>query len=691
MPAFLSQRLEKQGDNERRAFLAPTLSYVLGLLLIACATIASHVLLSNSLRGMDADAATINASGFQRTLAVKTLQLAGDLIVTKDPSDIAVMRGQLRASLLEMRGTHQGLVAALPDPAAANDAERALRAAYLDGDPSLDRKVRDYFAAIEGILAANPGAYGPSNSHYLALRAAHRAGLVNGLDRVVKAHEQTARDKVEVFERLEETLLLATLLLLFLEAAFIFRPLIQKLVTSNRHLAAHNRLMTELAVSDTLTKLPNRTGFGQRLGHLVDAQSGADRCAAVMMLDLDRFKAINDKHGHSAGDRVLVEVGNRISQQLRDVDTVARLGGDEFAVIVRKLESPADAALIAERIIEAVCQPIALREGEVSVGTSIGITIFPDTMGAPEELLKFADLALAEAKRSGKGCHRFYDPTMQDDVARKNAMADSLAQAFRNDELKVYLQPIVSLDTGAVEFAESLIRWDDGSPGPVAAGEFIEVIEEFHMAPRLERAVFGQLFGMMREWQRDGIAFPIVTLNLSGANLKQTDFCERIVAALDDYGLTPDMIALEVLESALIDRGSDVVSENVRRLSREGFRILLDDFGTGYASLTHLMKLPVHGIKIDKSFVQNAEREGPGEKIASAILGLAKGLNLDTIGEGVETETQLAYLMRNGCLYAQGFLFHAPVPLRTFDIYLRGEAFKTNPIAGLDSYRRTAT
>lgn len=346
--------------------------------------------------------------------------------------------------------------------------------------------------------------------------------------------------------------------------------------------------------------------------------------------------------------------------------------------------------MIAEAIIRSVSQPIMLREGEVSVGTSIGIAAMNYTLGKPKELMVYADFALAEVKKGGKGCHRFFNPAMRDLVARKQAMAKRLDQAFTNDQMKVYLQPILSLETGAVEFAESLIRWDDGSPIPIAAGEFIDVIEEFQMALRLERVLFNQVFGIMREWQRDGIAFPVVTLNVSGTNLKQADFCERIMIALDEHGLLPSMIGLEVVESTLIDRGSEIVVENVLRLNELGFRIMLDDFGTGYASLTHLMKLPVDSIKIDKSFVQSAVLDGPGEKIASAILALAKELGIHVVGEGVETEHQLAYLMRKGCHYGQGYFFNAPVSLKTFDIYLRGGVFEAKRTTGPHEFRTTA-
>lgn len=666
---------------------APTILYVIALLLIACAVISSHLLLSRSLAGSDADSAIINRSGWQRTHAERTVRLAGELINERDAAIARRLKIRLGASLDAMRRSHEWLRAKIRELEAQAPPEKDLRSAYFGGVRSLDATLREYFANTQAVLSAEPAAYSASFAPYREMVDAHRTGLVSDLDAVVHIHERMARERIERFRSLETLLLFVTLGLLLAEALFIFRPLIQRLVKANRELTSRNRLMSEMAVSDTLTRLPNRSGFGERLKHLIDAQAGADRCAAVMMLDLDRFKNVNDKYGHPAGDRVLIEVGNRIAALLRECDTVARLGGDEFAVILRKLDRPGQASATAERIIDAVGRPIMLREGEVSVGTSIGITIFQGTEGSSQELLTCADLALAEAKRGGKGCYRFYDPAMQERVSRKHAMAEKLERAFDEGQIRVYLQPILSLETGAVAFAESLVRWDDGTPGPLAAGDFIDVIDEFQLAARLEKAVFGQVFAMMRRWADDGIDHPAVTLNLSAADLRSSTFCDRIMAAVEEYRLRPDMLALEILETALFERGAETVENNIHRLSDLGFRIMLDNFGVGHASLTHLMRLPVDDIKIDRSLIGQSDDRGSEETVARAVLGLADGLGIHAIAEGVEHTHQLSWLMGMKCDYGQGYFFHAPIPLETFDLYLRGGVFASSEREGLARYR----
>lgn len=658
--------------------LAPTLYYIVALLLIACATVTSHIILENALRGMDADASVINSSGRQRMLSEKTLRLSGELMVMQEPAEVTRIKGELRDALRQMRSSHERLVSTVKASSGNGIGRADLRAAYFDGDPSLDHRLGAYFASLNRIVAERPANFTPRNQDYLAIHAAHRAGLLSDLDGIVKIYERRAREKVDEFEDLETWLMMAILGLLIIEALFIFRPLIRRLVASNAMLSAQNQLMAELAVSDTLTKLPNRAGFGERLDHLIDAQSGADLCASVMMLDLDRFKNVNDKYGHPAGDRVLVEIGKRISQQLRGADTVARLGGDEFAIILRKLVSPADAAFIAERIIEAVCKPIALREGEVSVGASIGITIFPDAQGTSEQLLKFADLALGQAKRNGKGCHCFYDPSMQDELSRKSTIVDGLKDAFDQGHIKMFLQPILSLETGRVEFAESLVRWDNGLQDPIAAADFIDLIDEFQMAPRLEAVLFDQVFSQLARWHQDGIDFPAITLNLSGVNLRQADLCERIAEAVSRHGLSADMVVIEILETALVDRGSEMAVKNILKLHELGFRLMLDDFGMGFASLSHLTRFPVHCIKIDKSFIHGVETGGAEQQIVDALLAMAHGLDIRVVGEGIETQFQLKYLQEKGCDLGQGYFFHHPIPMEEFDRLLRGGAFVMN-------------
>ncbi|MEM6586718.1 MAG: diguanylate cyclase, partial [Pseudomonadota bacterium] len=319
----------------RRLLQKPTTHYVLGLLLIACASIASHALLVGSLADLDDDSTVINMSGRQRMLSEQTIRLSGELMMAKSEADIAELRGRLVRSATLMRASHGELLSRMERLSPASGERGALRSAYFGTNAPLDDQLERYFSAIDEVLATDSNAYSPTLPAYRSLAREHRDGLLARLNDVVKLHELQSQERLRRSEQLHVYLTSGALLLLVLEACFIFSPLIRRLTKARDDLVAQNTEMARMAVSDTLTRLPNRSGFGQRLDTLIDAQSGKDRCAAVMMMDLDRFKNVNDTLGHPAGDQVLIEVGSRIQDHLKDVDTVARLGGDEFAIILR--------------------------------------------------------------------------------------------------------------------------------------------------------------------------------------------------------------------------------------------------------------------------------------------------------------------------------------------------------------------
>ncbi|MEM7779855.1 MAG: EAL domain-containing protein [Pseudomonadota bacterium] len=656
----------------------PTTHYVFALLLIACASVSSHWLLVGSLANLEEDSTVINTSGRQRMLSEQTIRLAGELMVADSAREVASLRQKLTTSRDLMRDSHKDLLARLDGMPAVNAESEPIRNAYFGGRTSLDDRLRGYFSSIDDILAAEDDAYSVNMPAYRAMVTAHRDGLLGRLDGVVKLYELQSQERLRQSEQLHVYLVMGALLLLLVEALFIFRPLVNRLTKARDDLIEQNAQMARMAVSDTLTQLPNRSGFGQRLDTLIDAQSGKDRCVAIMMMDLDRFKNVNDTLGHNAGDRVLVEVGQRIRGQLSTKDTVARLGGDEFAIILRNLSGPQDASGVAKKIISSVSRPVDIDGVEASVGASVGITIFPDTTGTASELMKCADLALYQAKNNGRGQYCFYDPVMQEVVVRKGHIADELRRACIEDHLEVFLQPIFSFETGRVEYAESLIRWRHETRGLIPAGEFIDIIDEFQMAAHLEAVVYRQVFGRLAAWREEGLDCPTITLNVSGVNLRQPDFCDRLLQSARSYSVTPSKIALEILETVFVDRGSETVISNISKLNKLGFTILLDDFGTGYASLSHLMDIPVDGIKIDKSFVQDVGQGGASEQIASSVLSLAQNLDLMTVGEGIESPDQLAYLQDKGCDYGQGYHFSKPIPMDEFEELLRMGAFGIN-------------
>jgi len=654
----------------------PTLHYLLALSLIAFAVLASHYVLTSSLEELDEDAELINTSGRQRMLSEQTVRLAGELMASQDAALQSFTYDQLGRSFELMQSSHQRLAEQVRKSDGNTEFEHRLKETFFSGEAPLDTRLAEYFAATDQILSTDPALYNPNLDAYRRMVRAHNQGLLTDLNNVVAIYEDRSQARLRASEALHTNLLVGTLILLLIEALFIFHPLIRRLTHANGALAARNSEMSRMIVSDMLTGLPNRKGFAERLEQLACEQRTPGRYSAVMMLDLDKFKNINDMYGHPVGDRILLEVGRRVRNRLRENDTVARLGGDEFALIVRDLNAVSDIEKVANTVIETVGLPFDLGSLELSIGVSIGIAVSDGKPVAPDELVTQADLALNEAKRNGRGQYCVYAPSMQQEMNRKSGIAEDLRRACGNDSLLVFLQPIVSFASGQVEYAESLLRWHHPKRGLLPAAEFIDVVDEFQMAQEIEAIVYKQVFSTISAWQAQDKTIPIVTLNVSAVNLRQTDFCERLMYAIKGYGLQPNTFAIEILESVLVGRGSDTVIANIRNLSRLGFQIMLDDFGTGYASLSHLMELPVDAIKIDKKFVQESLGPGAPEQIVTAILALADQLGITSIGEGIETLDQMDAIRAKGCDFGQGYLFSHPVSMDVFDERLQSGDFE---------------
>ncbi|HXX90318.1 MAG TPA: EAL domain-containing protein [Acidimicrobiales bacterium] len=437
-------------------------------------------------------------------------------------------------------------------------------------------------------------------------------------------------------------------------------------VWSFSDITERKRLEAELshqAFHDALTGLANKALFQDRLGHAVARLGRTGRGVGVLFLDLDNFKTVNDSLGHAAGDRLLQAVGERLVGCLRDADTAARLGGDEFAVLVEDIDGVEDAEALAERVVEAFRHPVALGGTELSATASIGIAF--DGPGADaDQLLRSADLAMYRAKEVGKDrCERFQAEMHATALARLEAEGD-LHRAIAEDEIVVHYQPIVDLVRDAVVGFEALARWRHPRRGLVAPGAFVPLAEEIGLIDRIDRNVLAQACRQLRAWQdRHPRARPLmVSANLSARSLVRPDLVDDVRQALEDADLDAEHLVLEITESAMT-RDLDAAVRNLRALKAGGVRIALDDFGTGYAPLTHLGRLPIDIVKIDRSFVvDDAARRGEPHAgdLAAAIVQLACTLGHTPIAEGVEYASQARRLVGLGCRLAQGYHLGRP-------------------------------
>ncbi|HEV2924177.1 MAG TPA: EAL domain-containing protein [Solirubrobacteraceae bacterium] len=417
--------------------------------------------------------------------------------------------------------------------------------------------------------------------------------------------------------------------------------------------------MRHHALHDPLTGLPNRVLFLDRLGHAL--KRTADH-VAVVLLDIDNFKLVNDSLGHGSGDELLMKIAPRLMSALRPGDTIARLGGDEFVVLLEDISHPRDAAQIAERIVAALEVPFSLATGEHFAKASLGIAIAEGEDTVPASLIRDADSAMYEAKANGRARFEVFDRAMRTRTVKRLSVENDLRRALERDELRVAYQPIVSLRDLSVVSVEALLRWEHPVRGLVSPAEFIAVAEESGLIEPIGRWALNTACAQASLWHHARPdSRPVgICVNLSARQLTQQDLEATVVSALELTGIEPSSLCMEVTESVLLEKSASL-SETIARVARLGVRFVLDDFGTGYSSLAYLTRLPIDGLKVDRSFVEALGRDQRSTAITTAIVRMAHALSVEVIAEGVETEAQLLALRDLGCELAQGFHLHPPL------------------------------
>ena len=411
-----------------------------------------------------------------------------------------------------------------------------------------------------------------------------------------------------------------------------------------------------MARHDALTDLPNRIFFYEKMEQLLISARQAEPLA-VLSLDLDVFKNVNDTLGHPVGDMLLREVASRIRSSVRENDVAARLGGDEFAVLQPGVGQPEEATGLATRLIEIVGAPYVLDGNLVIVGISVGIALAPADGTRPSQLMKGSDLALYRAKADGGGTYRFFEPQMDARMQARRTLELDLRKALTNSEFELYYQPIIKLKTGSVEGFEALIRWHHPQRGLVLPGEFIPLAEEIGLIVPLGEWILRQACSDAAHWPSD----VTVAVNLSPAQFKSRNLVQAVTSALKKSGLLASRLALEITEFVLL-QNSETVLATLRQLHDTGLKIAMDDFGTGYSSLSYLRSFPFDKIKIDQSFVRDLSTKKDSREIVRAVVALGSSLGIETTAEGVETIDQLEQLRKEGCTSVQGYLFSQPRP-----------------------------
>ena len=430
-------------------------------------------------------------------------------------------------------------------------------------------------------------------------------------------------------------------------------------------------VMRHQSLHDALTGLPNRALLFDRIEHAFGRAERFGSAVAVLLLDLDGFKTVNDSLGHQAGDDLLIEVGSRLQDVVRTSDTVARLGGDEF-VVLAEVESDAEAFELADRIATVWEAPFAAASGEVFCSASVGIAVGRKAQ-APTKMLREADAAMYRAKERGRGRSEIFDEDMRRDAFERLRTESDLRRALERDEFSVLYQPIFDTETLRPIAVEALVRWQHPTRGIVGPVEFIPLAEETGLIAPLGRWVLERAVSEVAEWSRRFPEVPLrVAVNVSGQQLARPEFLHEVLAALETSDLPPERLGLEITESILINESGNPRS-TLESLRTTGVKVLIDDFGTGYSSLARLKRFPLDVIKIDRSFVDGVGAEDEDTAIVAAIVDIARSLGLQVIAEGVEGEVQLEHLRELGCHAAQGYLFSGPMHAEAFAAFLAGE------------------
>jgi len=417
--------------------------------------------------------------------------------------------------------------------------------------------------------------------------------------------------------------------------------------------------LVRLAQFDQLTGLPNRTLLRERVNHALARAMRSGSGVATLILDMDRFKEINDMLGHEVGDKLLIETGKRIRANVRDQDTVARLGGDEFAVVLEGVSEAKEVLPVIERIVNSLREVTAIDGHAVNTSISTGIAMYPENGNDLSELLRAADLAMYQAKSSGRACYQFFADAMQEEAQSRRALEWALRRAVEANEFQLVYQPQICLRTGGVIGVEALIRWMHPTRGLLTPYHFIGALEEFGLINEVGQWVLQTACEQLREWHAVDLKPMRISVNVSAQQFEDPLLMDKVRSALAETKVSPEFLELELTESCLMSDPAQA-GALLREIRDVGVRIAIDDFGTGYSSLTYLNEFPLNALKIDKSFVQSVESNDRGGPISKMIIGLGQNLGLEVIAEGVETEGQLQYMQEHGCDIAQGYLYARP-------------------------------
>jgi diguanylate cyclase (GGDEF)-like protein len=644
-------------------------AYWVALLIIAGMALASFILLQQVIAAQRRDGALLDMVSTQKALSQRIVFLAGAAeIATRDKKPALV--DQLKQATGEFEKNYDLFVEATgADPTSP----ARLDPSSIEGVLYAKPYHLDYFSvglaatgwrlasALQAELDKSYAAFG-AGGEYAELDPSLANATLSGYGELGRRISAAADQRSQKLVDLHRTLFFATLGVIVLVALFIFRPMANVIQRKTHELIDARNSMAFIAVHDGLTGLYNRSFLTDHFTALLTGAHRRRERMAVIQLDLDRFKQINDTLGHAAGDYVLVTTAQRKRESCRASDLCVRLGGDEFVMVLNGAGATDDIEMVVRRILTHLNRPIVFQGVTVQPAASAGVAVYPIDADNAKDLLVHADLALYSAKKLGGGAFSFFSEELRRELDHRKQIEQDIRTAIAEQVFQVYFQPQVSLTDGAIGGVEALVRWNHPTRGMVSPGEFIPIAEKCGLMAEVGRIVIAKAIAEAAEWHRAGIPFGRLAVNVSGTELREADFDAFLFDTLERAGLPPQKLSLEIVESVILDDEKTGIAAKLRAIRAAGVHLELDDFGTGYASLSHVNPNEIDRLKIDRRFVQNIHRNGDNSKIVRAITELARGLGISIVAEGAETEAELDSLMTIGCDQVQGYSIAFPMP-----------------------------
>ena len=652
--------LDATDDSPKR----PIGRYIIGLAMIALLAIASTVLTSSALTRQEKDAGVVSAAANQAVLADELADNAVKLenAATGDERGAAV--ADMERNLDEIMANHLGLRYGDDMLGLPGDNSAQVEAKFVELEANYEAMV----TAAEELIEI--GKSGERIDRAPVVAVVETAGeFATGMSEIVFAYQTEAEARVKNLKSTQYLVLSVTIVLLVFEGLFLFRPAVQEFRKEWRqraeaHLTAREkdqRKLSFLARFDPLTGLINRFLFGDRLQNAIARARRDGGLVTLMFLDLDEFKAVNDRFGHAVGDGLLKQVAERLVDAVRESDSVARLGGDEFTVILEGNHRVEDAGHVATKILRSLQVPYQVGPHKLHVTASIGIALYPVDGQNSQELLRDADIAMYSAKAAGKNTYQYFTPELREKTSERLHLIDGLRRAIEaRQELELVYQPKIDIRDNSIIGVEALVRWHHPDLGLVLPDRFVPLAEETDLILPMGDWVIVEACRQMKAWQVAGLGELTVSVNVSSRQLRHGDLVEKVAAALAETGLEPEFLEIEITEGTLVE-DTGLATRTLERLRTMGVQVSIDDFGTGYSSLGYLQRLPIDRLKIDRTFVLELPVSDDAKALSAAVVGLAASLHLDVVAEGVETIEQLEILESLNCFKVQGFLIARPL------------------------------